>query len=278
VGSGNFIDRYEYLPLGLTARNYEVKDIVHIKHGVDPLNTRLGFSRSARILRHIATDNSISTAAAALMRNGGLLGLMISPEGESIVPEDQIEKLIELGKSKITGERSGEPWVHSLPLKVEQIGYAPKDMSFNDIIQVPEERIAASFGIPITVLQLHAGLQRTSENNVGEAKREAYEGGLCTRWDRLGKVLTRQLLTQFGDDPETMRVRFDYSKIPALQEDVTARHSRARENWLAGGMTLNEYRQEIGLPSLDEDEGDRFRGDSSTDSNETDDTKDKNDE
>lgn len=260
LDSGNFIDHYEYQPMGRHARIYAPEDVIHIKHGIDPINSRLGFSRSARMLRQIATDNTIATAAAALMRNGGLLGLMVSPESvQDMIPDEQIEKLMTLGRQKIVGERRGEPWVQSIPTKIQQFGYSPKDMSFNETVQIPEERIAAAFGIPITVLQLHAGLQRTSENNVGEAKREAYEGGLCPRWDRLGKALTRQLLTQFGDDPERTRVRFDYSQIPALQEDVSERHKRARENWLAGGIDINEYRQEIGKPPINDGDG-QFHG------------------
>lgn len=254
--SGNFIDYYEFQPLGKQARPFDVKNIVHARHGVDPINSRLGFSRAARLLRQICADNTTATAAAALMRNVGLLGLLVSTtEADDQITPDDVDKLVKIGKSKLSGERRGEPWFSNRPWKVDQIGYSPREMSFNDVVQVPEERIASMFGIPVVVLQLHAGLQNSTYNNISEAKREAYEGGLCTRWDRLGKALTNQYLTRFDEDPERYRVRFDYSQVPALQENVNEKHKRSLQAWLGGTITLNEYRLETGRQPIPDPEG-----------------------
>ena len=43
-----------------------------------------------------------------------------------------------------------------------------------------------------------------------------------------------------------MRLAYDYSEVQALQDDVQLLHQRARENFRTGGITLNEFRQQVG--------------------------------
>ena len=45
---------------------------------------------------------------------------------------------------------------------------------------------------------------------------------------------------------EKIRVSFDISHVAYLQEDVEKAHQRARDNFKAGGWTLNEFREATG--------------------------------
>jgi hypothetical protein len=61
---------------------------------------------------------------------------------------------------------------------------------------------------------------------------------------------TYGLLTEYEEErdvlAERVRLRYDMSQVAALQEDVDAAQKRARDNWTAGGLSLNEFRSEIG--------------------------------
>ena len=45
---------------------------------------------------------------------------------------------------------------------------------------------------------------------------------------------------------EQIRLAYDFSQVAAYQEDVDAAHARAEKAFRAGGITLNEYRSQIG--------------------------------
>jgi hypothetical protein len=67
----------------------------------------------------------------------------------------------------------------------------------------------------------------------------------------LREWLTWFVLPEFEDinqiKAEKIRVNWDLSQMLALQDDIDALHARAREDFKAGGITLNEYREAIKL-------------------------------
>ena len=65
-------------------------------------------------------------------------------------------------------------------------------------------------------------------------------------WDFIGDELTHQLRADVGLR-RNHRIGFDLRQIAALQEDQNALHQRANADLAAGGITVNEYREMIGL-------------------------------
>ncbi|KKL99671.1 hypothetical protein LCGC14_1812090 [marine sediment metagenome] len=74
-----FISHYQY-NVGGKEIKLEPADVVHFRDGVDPQNMRKGLSPLRSLLREIWTDNEAAVFTAALMRNGGVPGLVISPD------------------------------------------------------------------------------------------------------------------------------------------------------------------------------------------------------
>ena len=52
----------------------------------------------------------------------------------------------------------GKPHVSTAPIRIEQFGFSPEQMSLKDLRRLPEERISALLGIPAIVAGLGAGL------------------------------------------------------------------------------------------------------------------------
>ena len=76
-----FLSHYEYRVNNQVFRLDPV-DIVHFRDGVDPSDDLRGLSRLKAVLREVCTDNECATFSAAIMRNFGVPGVIISPHVE----------------------------------------------------------------------------------------------------------------------------------------------------------------------------------------------------
>lgn len=136
------------------------------------------------------------------------------------------------------------------------MSFSPKDMDLSSLRDVNEERILAQWGIPLAVAGFGAGLDQTK---VGATMRAmiglAWDQCLIPMQDDLAEEMTfwgkREFAPWFQDGE---RVRFDRSKIPALQEDVDEIHNRVRQDWQAGLIKRGEARRIFGMSAGQEDE------------------------
>lgn len=242
----DYVTAYRYRPAGSAPVDYPPAMIAHFRNGMDPLNFRRGLSDVGAVLREVCSDNEASTAAAAIMRNMGMVGLWMSPKEGRSLTDTETEKLREMSKVKFTGERRGEPMVGTVPMEVSTIGFSPEQMAFDAVRRIPEERITAAFGIPAVVVGMGAGLERATLANVENLERKAYRSMMVPLWKRHGKQLTRRLLPLYGEDINRTRLVFDTSDIQSLQEDVNAKAKRLEGLYKGEIIMRSEARREIG--------------------------------
>jgi hypothetical protein len=101
----------------------------------------------------------------------------------------------------------------------------------------------------LEVVGLGAGKETSTYNNLKTALRMAFEQNLIPTWDDFADELTTRFLSEFGADESDLQFAFDYSKIPALQDDTDAKHKRANDALRIGAITLNQYLSETGRPA-----------------------------
>lgn len=240
------------------------EEMIHLRHHVlDPMNERKGISPLKAALRDICTDNESASYTASLLRNAGVPGALICPEGASgperelVFERRQREELASLWRSKFTGDRRGEPFVAPVPMKVMPFSFNPQQMLIDKVTERPEERICALLNIPPVVLNLGTGLRNaTAKASFEDSRRAAYEGNIVPTQNRLARQLTQQLLPDF--DGEGLEFKWDRSAIEILKESEDARFLRAGQAFQNGLMTRNEARLVIGLPPTKSDQGDTF--------------------
>jgi HK97 family phage portal protein len=249
--STEFIGWYEYQsdPSRDKKIRLEPSDVVHFRYGIDASNMRKGKSPLASLIREIFTDEEAARYSAALLKNMGVPGVVLSPESDGltggIMPEDA-ERIKEQFKRKTTGDRRGEPIVMSTGMKVTTLSFSPTDMNLKDLRRVPEERVTAVLGIPAIVAGLGAGLDRSTYSNMAEAREAAYESFIIPHQRRFAADIKTQILPDFGGEGQA--IQFDTSGVRVLQEDENARAARW-VNLLNGGVVmLSEARNAIGLP------------------------------
>ena len=247
-----FITHYEYRPGGGEALNVPVEDVVHFRFGLDPDNPRLGLSPLGSVLREVFTDEEAAAFTASLLRNMGVPGLVVSPDGDFAAEDEDVEETKAFFRTMFSGDRRGEPLIMSAPTRVQQFGFSPEQLNLRELRRIPEERVTAVLGVPAIVAGLGAGLDRSTFTNFSEAREAAYESQIIPSQGVFGEDLRHQLLPNFEPDPEAFEVGFDLSRVRVLQEDRMKQAGRLNTMVAGGWATVGEARREWGGLPVDE--------------------------
>lgn len=253
-----FITHYEYRPGGLAGAFHVVPgDVVHFRFGLDSDEPRKGKSQLKSVLREVYTDDEAAAFTAALLRNMGVPGLLVSPKPGVTFTDEQGKETKAVLQSKLAGDKRGEPLVLTGATDVAQFGFNPEQLLLRDLRRIPEERVSAVTGIPAIVVGFGAGLERSTFTNMGEAREAAYEAGLIPTQRIMSEDIRFQLLTDFERDVFALRFGFDLSKVRVLQEDLyrqTQRHAIALRE---GAEMVAEFRRALDL-EVDKDRDEVF--------------------
>jgi HK97 family phage portal protein len=242
----DFISYYEYT-VGGSVFALPAADVVHFRDGLNRKNHRLGMGRLHAVKREICTDNEATVYEAAMLRNSGIPGIIISPKtaGGQKLSKDERRSLVDMFMQKFRGERRGEPLVQTEPIDITVPGFSPKDMTLETAHQNPESRIAAVLNTPAMVAGLAVGDNQRTYSNFKEAREAFYEMNIMTKYRLLAEQLDMFVLPNF-DDPRTHRFAFDTSEVRALQPDKDALHKRTREDYKAGILKRKSALRSIG--------------------------------
>lgn len=240
--SASLVDRVPTYRIGGVETSAD--DIVHFRYMLNS-DGFLGVSPLRPLYRELLTDEEASTFVAAVLRNAGIPGVIISPKGDLELSKDDAEALVELWKQKLSGDRRGEPIFVSGAVSIERLSWTPAEIDLRLIRRTAEERVAAVLGIPAIVLGFGAGLERSTFANYAEARDAAYEQAVIPLLRLLGDELTQQLLPDL--DTSNGRVTFAIHELRALQEDADAIAKRAISLVEAGIISVDEAREMLGL-------------------------------
>lgn len=243
-----FISHYEYRPGEGSTINLLPRDVVHLRFGLDPRNTRKGFSPLRPLLREIFTDEEASNFAASVLRNQGFPGVMLSPKEGMTQTREDAKGVKDRFTQHFTGDRRGEPFVATRPTDIATFGFNAQQIQLTGLRDVSEERVCAMLGLPAAVVGFGAGLQQVK---VGATMRElvrlARVNVINPMARSFGKALTWQLLTDFVSQVRRFRVRFDMSDVSVFQEDETEREERIIARVDGGVMQVADAQEELGL-------------------------------
>jgi HK97 family phage portal protein len=244
-----FIGWYEYRPGDGLVYALREQDVIHLRDGIDPSNTRLGLSQLASLMREIYTDDEAANFSASLVRNMGVPGVVISPSNTVAFSDIDPEATKRAFMSKFGGDSKGEPLVLTEPTDVKVLSFNPQQMDLKALRRVPEERISGVLGIAASVAGLGAGLEHNTFTNYGEARKAAYEESVIPEQRLVSGEICVQLLPDFADtEANEYEVDFDLRNVRALQENVDAVWSRSRSAASAGLITRASFKRFVGEP------------------------------
>jgi HK97 family phage portal protein len=253
----NPLIKYQYTVDG-TSYDIALEDLIHIRYGRDPQDSRFGRSPVTSVLREIATDNVAASAAFGMVRNGGMPSIMVGPDykgGVEDLSEDDARQTKRKLQQDFTGDNAGSVLVMTGPFKVEQVSHKPSEMAFDEIRRKPEERVCAALGLNPLVLQLGSGLERATYSNLEQATRSAWTDGMIPLMRQMSEALTIALLPDYEETQPGDYLEFDVSNVPALQADLNEDAERAERLYKSGIVDLATAKRVAGVTPSDDDEG-----------------------
>jgi HK97 family phage portal protein len=253
----NPLVKYQYTVDG-TSYDIALEDLIHIRYGRDPQDSRFGRSPVTSVLREIATDNVAASAAFGMVRHGGMPSMMVGPDykgGVEDLSEDDARQTKAKLQQDFTGDSAGSVLVMTGPFKVEKVSHKPSEMAFDEIRRKPEERVCAAIGLNPLVLQLGSGLERATYSNLEQATRSAWTDGMIPLMRQMAEALTIALLPDYDETQPGDYLEFDVTNVPALQADLNEDAERAERLYKAGIVDLATAKRVAGVAPSDDDEG-----------------------
>ncbi|RYX80475.1 phage portal protein [bacterium] len=237
------------------------QQVMHFRHLPDPNNMRRGWTPLSTGTRHLVGSNAASTYHTALLLNGAVSSWLISlrDSGQNNVTPEQFQTFIDAMRRKYSGttETSGGIDGLSLPLDIHRMAYSPDEMAIDKLVNYYEQTLCCLTGVSKKLLDLGSD---ATYMNLREAISDFWERRLVPMRNKDARALTNQLLPLFGLSPAQWRVQFDFSNVPALQENQDALFVRWRDLYKAGGIDLYTLQTKIGLPTVPEEYKERFWG------------------
>jgi HK97 family phage portal protein len=259
----NFISGYRVQRESRTHFLADKQQIIHFRHLPDFANPRLGWSPLRTGRAQIAGDNVAASYHTSILFNAGVVSLLVSlKEGAmsgQVTPEQFQTVLTNLRRAG--RERAGGIEGINLPLEVHKLAYSPDEMNVDKLIEYYETRICCVMGVSQRVAGLGSD---PTYNNLGEALNDFWERRIVPDRNADAATLNRQWLPLWGLDGGAWRFRFDYSNVPALQENRDALHARVRADWEKGLVDKQQARALLGYGTENDGEFARvFYGDES---------------
>ena len=253
----SFIDYYEYRP-GTRLVEIPIRDIVHLRFGMDPKNPRLGLSQLGALMREVAIDDGAANFIASVHRNMGIVGVIISPKEKGTqVTKEALKETKEYLQKHFTGDNRGKALALGAPTDVQLLQYNLQAFDVSPVRDVSEERVCAALGLPAAVIGFGTGLQQTKVGaTMKEMRQLAWTGGIIPIQRIIAKEIMRSLLPDFeAGKRQKARFTFDVSKVRALWEDNNEKHTRVREDFKAKLIDRSTALREVGRSVKPEDEG-----------------------
>ncbi|MGH3988617.1 MAG: phage portal protein [Pseudonocardiaceae bacterium] len=189
---------------------------------------------SADLDRHARLYNLL------FMREDGRPGTVVAVKGP--ISEPDLERI----RQKVTRTGPGG----TLAIEADEINVAdtsghPRDMQWSETMQQTASEFCTAFGLPMSVVSDSAG---QTFDNADADYAKAWEHAMLPLFSMLDAQL--DVLTPGGLDDETF-LAHDVSDVWVLGRHQREREDRAKADWDAGLITVDEFREVCGLEPFD---------------------------
>ncbi len=252
-GPGKPIAWIEYQPWGIELQPVPIERVLLFQY-MDPISPFVkALAPSAVAGRVGAVDNHTTDFLKLFMEHGAVVNGLLSTEQPLQEAEAQMYR-------RMWAEQHGgyanwtDPAVLGQGIKYQQTQMDFRQMTFGDLDARDETRICQAFAMQPILVSAKVGLDRSTFSNYDEARKAQYEEEYMPEWDWLEAEVQNQLGPKFDDiaaQPATFLLDFDISQVHALQEDRTAKWTRAGSAFTTGLATRDEAREEMNLDPID---------------------------
>lgn len=209
-------------------------------------------------LGSVEADAMQTAFVRSFFKNSGVPSGIIKIKGRSL-KDEEAEGIRQrwLRRYGAGGRYNAGPAVFDENGEYEKIGSDLSEIEGGTLRAQNEARICGVFGVPPLLVSAYVGLLHVNQRASAEqAQKEFWANKMSPTFKRMRSRLTWSLFLEFEPEEqvrsETVRLNWDMSQVIALQESVSERSQRAREDFRVGGLTLNEYRAILGMAPLED--------------------------
>lgn len=245
---GGKIGGYSYAPVSGGRMHQFAPGQLAFYKTLNLFNNLRGLSPLDSILLELGIDKDVSRVTKAWYANDARPGVLLIPEVDLSIPT--AKEFMDYWKENYQGAKNaGKPVL--MPSAIKDV----KDMQQRpqiDDVEVRESmrrEICARFGVPLSIVGAWDDAQYQS---APEQRKSLYEETIIPECEDLDKWFTLSVLPYFDDSGQT-EIKSDFADIKALIEDESIKASVSNQRYLAGGISFNEYRRELGKPPIPDD-------------------------
>lgn len=236
--------------IGSSSKLYTADEVIHVRLGMDPDRPCLGYSNEPA-LREAVTADSDGNRYMARVLNAPAPSL-VAQFKDSLLGEnkDNREMLKQAIIKASVGENAGGVAVSSAEIVLERVGFSPEQMALDKLTKAPQFAICSVFNIPVQALPLAAASESSTYANVAEARKAAATNCAVPIWNAIGQAFS----TKFVPDG-SLKIRFNYANVMALQPDMQIMAERAEKLYRAGVIDRADAKKMAGQEFGAEDVG-----------------------
>lgn len=212
----------------------------------DPLNLFSHMSPIEVCARIADVDNGLTDLIKMLLMRGATpLFILVS---KLRLQDDAVGDIRRRWAEKYSGWQNwAEPAVLDSDASYQRVGLTLDELKIDSLTGQGETRICMVMRVPPIIIGATFGLQRSTFSNYESARKQWWEDVLSALYKQLADVYQQGVVEEYDADAEC---RWDFSTVPALQEERTARFTRSTNAYAKGVITKNEARIEMGFKSI----------------------------
>lgn len=229
----------------------DASDVIYFSN-LHPDDLMKGLAPIDVALNWLDLEAKLRVAARSALRNSVLPSGMLSIK--EVLNDHEFERMQGELRQWHGGPRNvGQPMLGTGGAGWESIASALADVMPSEMWDRIEATVCAVFAVRPEVLGLLVGLKNAPWSHMEIAQRMGYEETALPQWAADEEILTDSLLREVDPDPAHI-IRFDTSRIPALQENVKEKADIAVQG--SGFLTVDEKRQLLGYEPVGGPQGD----------------------
>lgn len=220
------------------------EDVIHCAY-TNPDSLYYGMSPLEAAGKAVDVDNAAAAWQKISMQNRGIPDGIFSFEGDlSLEQWEEARQMVREQYSGIGNSRA--PWVLS-KAKYQQMSMTPAELDFMGTREFSMAQICAVYGVPREMISGMGDANRASGENV---RRTFWIDTIVPLLSEIESSLNLTLAREFGT-ADQIRIRFDTSSVPALQENYTEKVTNAKSLWSMGvPFNLINKRLELGFEEI----------------------------
>lgn len=252
------ITYFQYTPPGGSDVEIPEKDVLYIRRGIHPADTKRGYSPVMQCVREMVLWNDTATRQAANTRNIAQ-GKIIYPKASesSIKPTPE-----QVGQSRniineLVRDRSGKTLMLPFEVGMADLTLDPSKLELDKLSQKSIDIICAAMGGDPMAFGLPSASKTYS--NLAESLDALGKQTVLPMLSSWAPAFSRLILPQFGLPVDLYRFWYDTSNVSWLQDETEAEQARHRENFKVGGMSVASFKSKIGeTPNKGDEQRDFF--------------------